>query len=119
LHAHGDRHPSLRISEGRDGRVLVKCFAGCAIESICSAAGLHLSDLFSSRRISKESTPQIVRAAERKIRDMGLRTRLTQTERDTLEPIVVLTKIENLDAAICRGLALAVQGEICQIVLTA
>jgi putative DNA primase/helicase len=27
--AHEDREPSLSVSEGNDGRVLVKCFAGC------------------------------------------------------------------------------------------
>lgn len=27
--AHDDRHPSLSVGEGDDGRVLVKCFAGC------------------------------------------------------------------------------------------
>jgi hypothetical protein len=117
LHAHGDRHPSLRISEGRDGRVLVKCFAGCKIESICAAAGLAMSDLFTERRIQRESTPPIVRTIERKITDMGLRSRLTPTERDALEPIVILTTIRNLDAAICRGLALTVEGDLCQIVL--
>ncbi len=81
------------------------------------AAGLSFSDLFAERRIPKEYTPPIVRAVERKMTDMGLRSRLTPTERDTLEPIVILTKIENLDTAICRGLALAVEGELCQIVL--
>jgi hypothetical protein len=97
--------------------VLLKCFAGCSTESILVAAGLSFSDLFAERRIPKEYTPPIVRAVERKMTDMGLRSRLTPTERDTLEPIVILTKIENLDTAICRGLALAVEGELCQIVL--
>jgi hypothetical protein len=117
LHAHGDRHPSLHISEGRDGRVLLKCFAGCTIESICAAAGLTLSDLFTEQRIPKGSTPPIVRIVERKITEMGLRSRLTPTERGRLETIVILTTIENLDAAICRGLALAVKGELCQIAM--
>lgn len=44
--AHDDRRPSLSISEGRDGRTLVRCFAGCAPESITNALGLKLGDLF-------------------------------------------------------------------------
>jgi len=65
----------------------------------------------------QESRPPIVHAVERMLKDMGLRSRLTPTERATLEPTVILAKIENLDAAICRGLALAVEGELCQIVM--
>ena len=44
--AHPDRHPSLAIRELDDGRVLVHDFAGCAIESVLSAAGLTFADLY-------------------------------------------------------------------------
>jgi len=43
--AHEDRRPSLSVSEGDDGRALVRCHAGCTVESICDAVGLRLSDL--------------------------------------------------------------------------
>ena len=43
--AHEDRSPSLTISEGRDGRILAHCFAGCPIESVVNAVGLTLSDI--------------------------------------------------------------------------
>jgi hypothetical protein len=43
--AHEDRQPSLSISEGDDGRALVKCHAGCETEAICAALGLRLADL--------------------------------------------------------------------------
>ena len=45
--AHDDRKPSL--SEGEDGRALIKCFAGCAPEKITSSLGLEMSDLFERR----------------------------------------------------------------------
>ena len=32
--AHEDRSPSLSICDGRDGRVLLHCFAGCTFASI-------------------------------------------------------------------------------------
>lgn len=43
--AHQDRSPSLSIREGADGRVLVHCFAGCALDSILAALKLSRRDL--------------------------------------------------------------------------
>jgi hypothetical protein len=48
--AHVDQVPSLSISEGRDGRVLVYCFAGCDTAAVLSAIGLSFPDLFRERR---------------------------------------------------------------------
>lgn len=36
---HGDRKPSLSVSDGADGRLLAKCFVGCSFPDI--AAALH------------------------------------------------------------------------------
>jgi hypothetical protein len=44
--AHRDRRNSLSVSEGKDGRVLMKCFAGCEVSAITSKLGLALTDLF-------------------------------------------------------------------------
>jgi DNA primase len=44
--AHEDRSPSLAIRENHDGRILVKCFAGCGAAEVMEAVGLTLSDLF-------------------------------------------------------------------------
>ena len=44
--AHDDHNPSLSISEGADGRILLKCHAGCATESVLAALGLQARDLF-------------------------------------------------------------------------
>lgn len=43
--AHEDQHPSLSIGKGQDGRVLVRCHAGCAPESIVAAVGREMRDL--------------------------------------------------------------------------
>jgi hypothetical protein len=48
--AHEDRDPSLSINEGNDGRVLLKCHAGCSTDAVVAALGLTLSDLFEKRR---------------------------------------------------------------------
>ena len=47
--AHEDRHPSLAIRALEDGRTLLHCFAGCPVDSVVSALGLRLSDLFPPR----------------------------------------------------------------------
>lgn len=45
--AHDDRRESLVIGDGEDGRVLVHCHAGCAVEAVLAAKGLTMRDLFS------------------------------------------------------------------------
>jgi hypothetical protein len=45
--SHADTNPSLSVSAGDDGRILLKCWAGCSIEDICCALGVKVSDLFS------------------------------------------------------------------------
>ncbi len=44
--AHEDKEASLSISSGDDGRVLLKCFAGCTAEEIVKSLGLKMKDLF-------------------------------------------------------------------------
>ena len=44
--AHEDRRQSLSIGTGADGRVLLKCHAGCDVPAILAAAGLSMADLF-------------------------------------------------------------------------
>lgn len=47
--AHEDANPSLSISEGEGGRVLLNCFAGCTPEAIAKAIGLELYQLSPSK----------------------------------------------------------------------
>ena len=44
--AHDDRNPSLHVSEGPDGRVLLKCHAGCETADVLAADGRDWGDLF-------------------------------------------------------------------------
>lgn len=44
--AHDDRRSSLSIGTGTDGRVLLKCHAGCSVEDIAAAVGVQLNQLF-------------------------------------------------------------------------
>jgi hypothetical protein len=110
---HDDRSNSLSIRVGA-GKVLLHCFAGCTVETVCDALGIKVRDLFASD--SRESTTKsaIVRRAEAEIRD--LRLRLTPRER-VLSVTVVYVDTKNLEAGMARALALAVEGEIVQCVL--
>ena len=44
--AHNDKTPSLAIASLPDGRILLKCFAGCGASDIVQVIGLTLADLF-------------------------------------------------------------------------
>ena len=44
--AHNDRSPSLSITEGSDGRILIKCHAGCTAQQVVAAMNLTMADLF-------------------------------------------------------------------------
>lgn len=111
--AHADRSPSLSVREGQDGRTLIHCFAGCSVESVSDALKIEVSDLFSARGIV-QAKPHAVREAEKAV--AAFRSRLTPRER-VLPMTVVYCDSENLDAAIARALALAVEGELLQIAL--
>lgn len=56
-----DDNPSLSIGQGDDGRVLVTCHRGisCNVEEICSAMGLHLSDLMPKKDADKPRALQV------------------------------------------------------------
>jgi len=54
---HRDDKPSLSVGEGTDGRVLVRCFAGCSPEAITAALGLTVRDLFTGAPGSRAVHP--------------------------------------------------------------
>ena len=60
--AHSDRRErSLSISEGDDGRVLVKCHAGCDFDAIRQALGVDAGAFFKAKSIpTPESAPRKV-----------------------------------------------------------
>ena len=44
--SHDDQDPSLSLRMGDDGRVLLRCHAGCDPQDVVAAIGLEMSDLF-------------------------------------------------------------------------
>jgi hypothetical protein len=65
--AHDDGTPSLSLREGRAGRTVLCCHAGCSLTSILTASGLHLRDLFDGPPLSPAQARQA--AAERRKRE--------------------------------------------------
>ncbi|MFA5385592.1 MAG: hypothetical protein WC364_13235 [Eubacteriales bacterium] len=49
--AHDDQTASLCVSTGSDGKILIKCQAGCTTEDVVSRMGLKMSDLFPEKQI--------------------------------------------------------------------
>ena len=64
--AHPDRSPSLSIAEGRDGRALVRCWAGCTFQEIARALGFDPRDL--SPGLPRPRTQEERRAAAEQAR---------------------------------------------------
>ncbi len=44
--AHEDTHNSLSVTEAQDGRLLIKCHAGCETKAVLDALGIGFADLF-------------------------------------------------------------------------
>ena len=81
--AHDDHNPSMHVNRGDDGRILVKCFAGCTVDEIVGAMGLDKKDLMAEagdtarkgkRRNAASSSPAPLPsvAAPKKERDYGV-----------------------------------------------
>lgn len=56
--AHGDKHQSLSVSEGEDGRILLHCHYGCSTQDVVSAMGLTMQDLFPEPAKRPEKKPK-------------------------------------------------------------
>lgn len=58
--AHEDHSPSLSVSEGEGGKVLLNCFSGCTWEAVAAALGMGPGDLFPEKR--EPHTPETPKA---------------------------------------------------------
>ncbi len=59
--AHGDRSPSLSVREGKDGRILLHCFAGCEKAAVLHAIGLTWRDLFNDAPFDPRARAEALR----------------------------------------------------------
>jgi len=63
--AHEDANPSLHITEDQSGKLLINCFKGCRLPSICHGWGLTVSELFPDHGRSKLSTTATAKKPKR------------------------------------------------------
>ena len=89
---HDDQSPSLSVLEGDDGRVLLKCFAGCTAEDIVRSIGLTMADLFVTS--TKKNTVITISdlAVDKRIPELFLRS-LGLTDRG--DGVVITYRLEN------------------------
>lgn len=79
--SHDDRSPSLTIREGQDGRVLLRCWAGCDTAAVLKAGGLTMGSLFAGPPPSPEQLEAVAhereakRAAASKVRQANVHAR--------------------------------------------
>src|SRR5437870_2288131 len=59
---HDDQRASLSVGRGRDGRVVLKCHAGCDTEAVLAAVGLTWRDVMTERGATTSSLGEIVAA---------------------------------------------------------
>jgi 5S rRNA maturation endonuclease (ribonuclease M5) len=69
--AHDDHNPSLSVSEGRDGRILVYCHAGCLPVNVFQAVGLRLADSFPEKPQGNGSSRETIVATYDYIDERG------------------------------------------------
>lgn len=55
--AHDDRHPSLGVMVGQEGRIVLNCLAHCENHDIVSALGITMADLFPDRELNGQARP--------------------------------------------------------------
>lgn len=58
--AHADRRASLSVSEGREGRALLTCHAGCELAEVLDGLGLDKRDLFERQNGGGRRDPEAV-----------------------------------------------------------
>ena len=58
--AHDDAKASLSISTGTDGRILLKCHAGCSVDAILEKIGLDKKDLFPTNGNKQKSESRLI-----------------------------------------------------------
>jgi hypothetical protein len=71
--SHDDQKPSLSVSVGDDGKVLVKCFAGCSLDQILDALRLTRADLFERNGQRKPSATWRLKDAAGEVQALHVR----------------------------------------------
>lgn len=96
--AHADRSASLSVAAGDDGRVLIRCFAGCSATAVVHALAIELGDLFPERL--PPATPEARRELRERAMVAAIRAALDVVSREALIVRVAAEQVR-------RGVALS------------
>ncbi|MDP9250164.1 MAG: AAA family ATPase [Chloroflexota bacterium] len=88
--AHHDRHASLSVTVGADGRALVYCHAGCSLEAVTGALGIAPADLFHMR------APQSPPARTSRRQDVSDHPQLFVLRGPDGEPVAIHERVDTL-----------------------
>ena len=102
---HQDREPSLSICEGRDGRILLHCFAGCPITQILQSLGLRLADLFPGSLPSRAEAQRMAKNQEIRDRQQAELREADRTRRDRCR------RLDAVSSALAARLARMPEGD--------
>ncbi len=78
--AHDDKHSSLSITLSDDGKVLIKCHAGCEFSQIIDSLGITASQLFSGNGKTKKSGGKVIAEYDYRDADGTLRYQVLRYE---------------------------------------
>lgn len=105
--AHEDGNPSLSVSEGEDGRVLLHCYAGCSADEVCGALGIRVSLLFPRDDTRAGTSPLRHAARQRGLRGvLQIRLGANEPSRGDMKPLAELYRA-SLDPGRLEGFAQA------------
>jgi len=123
--AHADQTPSLSVQEGDRG-ILIRCWAGCTLESICKALGISQRDLFydapdTDRETIRQRQVERQQREARKKRIEYSRSLTTDTRREAekflshcrgLDPSTLSSdKFDSLMNTVCDALTVLMEEE--------
>lgn len=89
--AHEDSSPSLSVSLGSDGKVLVHCFVGCSVERIVQSLGMKMTDLWPESDSSLSPSERRLLDIEREQRRLAKRLEDHEKRITALEKINACT----------------------------
>lgn len=99
--SHDDRSRSLAVSIGRNGGVLLHCFAGCSVDEITGSIGLAPHDLFVKNE-TNQLNQQLKQAEDRRnmhsMRASFLLSRLPALKHDLLRLLFVANTLHKNEA---------------------
>src|SRR5262245_35209363 len=98
--SHRGRSPSLSI-RGTDDRLLLHCWAGCAVGDICSSIGITVADLFNDS--DRHWSPDPQRERRRRAAENLERWRQTEIVRLAEELRTRDIIIRQINRCVCEG----------------